>query len=248
MRRRITATRNHRVGALSSSSHAVLLLVMLVQQTLVHDEWMALQLVQRVALTGRVALQRVALTGQRQRPSAAGIGHQVMVVVVVHRQLRHLLLLLLLLLLVLLLLLLLLLLLVVVLLLLLLTDVSDIAVRRRSGRRCRRKVTQRQRERTGLRVRRSGASVLGFRVPLQHGRRRDVSKRRLIVSRLYHSDADSDADPYADSDAQRGDLKRLLRRTGQISQLRMALVVDGRVRMMMLVRVRMRMVVMRRQT
>ena len=247
MRRRITATRNHRVGALSSSSHAVLLLVMLVQQTLVHDEWMALQLVQRVALTGRVALQRVALTGQRQRPSAAGIGHQVMVVVVVHRQLRHLLLLLLLLL-VLLLLLLLLLLLVVVLLLLLLTDVSDIAVRRRSGRRCRRKVTQRQRERTGLRVRRSGASVLGFRVPLQHGRRRDVSKRRLIVSRLYHSDADSDADPYADSDAQRGDLKRLLRRTGQISQLRMALVVDGRVRMMMLVRVRMRMVVMRRQT
>ena len=73
----------------------------------------------------------------------------------------------------------------------------------------------------GLRVRASRGTGPGCccrRRPSIVGRRRNVSKGRLVVGRLDHADADADAHSNANTDAERRHLHGLtawLRRTGQ---------------------------------
>lgn len=55
------------------------------------------------------------------------------------------------------------------------------------------------------------SSIVGLGCPLlEQGWRRDVSKGRLVVGRLNHSDADTYTDAYADTYAKRGNLQRLM--------------------------------------
>ena len=109
-------------------------------------------------------------------------------------------------------------------------------------------VSQWQREGDALRIGRTRTAVLGFGVALQNRRRRHVSERRLIVRWLHHTYANANTDADADTNAKRGDLHRLLGRAGQVVQLRMALVVDCRVRVVVLMRMAVRVMVVRRQT